>query len=48
MNQFWTRVIIEVSFIVGSILTLYCLYMLWARRSYEKARRSYEKTQKSK
>jgi len=39
MNQIWTRVIVEFSFIVGSILTLYCLYMLWARRSYKKAKK---------
>ena len=35
MKEFWTRLILEITFITGSIMALYCLYILWARRSYK-------------
>jgi len=42
MKDFWTQIILESLFIVGSILTLYCLYLLWARRSYKNAKKPKE------
>jgi len=42
MNDFFIRIILETTFIVGSILTLYCLYLLWARRSYRNAKKHKE------
>jgi len=42
MEEFWIRIIVEATFIFGSILTLYCLYILWARRSYKNTRKPKE------
>jgi hypothetical protein len=37
MTDFWTRMILEFTFIVGSIVFLYSLFLLWGRRSYKNA-----------
>jgi hypothetical protein len=42
MKDFWVRMILEMVFISGSIITLYCLYILWAKRSYKKSKKPYE------
>jgi len=42
MKEFLTRVLLEVLFIIGSILALYCSYLLWAKRSYRKAQKPKE------
>jgi len=39
MEGFFTRVFLEILFIIGSIMTLYCSYLLWARISYKKAQK---------
>jgi len=38
MKEFWTKLVLETIFIIGSIMTLYCLYILWAKKSFKKAR----------
>ncbi len=42
MSDFWTRIVLEIVFITGSIITLYCLYILWAKRSYRNSKKPYE------
>jgi len=42
MKEFWTKLILETTFIMGSILTLYCLFILWAKRSYRKTKKPKE------
>jgi len=42
MTEFWTKLILEATFIIGSIITLYCLFILWARRSYKNTRKPKE------
>jgi len=42
MNDFWTRIVLEVVFISGSIISLYCLYILWAKKSYRNSKKPYE------
>jgi len=37
MNDIWVRIIREIIFIVGSIIFLYSLWLLWGKRSFEKA-----------
>jgi len=42
MEEFWTKIIVEATFIVGSIMTLYCLYILWAKHSYKNTKKPEE------
>tara|TARA_Y100001970_G_C14213313_1_gene848189 strand:+ start:2262 stop:2390 length:129 start_codon:yes stop_codon:yes gene_type:complete len=42
MEEFWTKIIVEATFIFGSILTLYCLYILWAKQSYKNTKKPEE------
>jgi len=39
MEEFFTRIFFELLFIIGSILTLYCSYLLWARISYRNSKK---------
>jgi len=40
MNELIKRIIIEAIFIFGSIIFLYCSYILWAKRSYRNANKT--------
>jgi hypothetical protein len=40
MNELIKRIILESVFIFGSIIFLYCLYILWAKRSYKNANKT--------
>jgi hypothetical protein len=39
MENFWTWLVLNGLFIFGSILFLYSLFLLWAKRSYEKGKK---------
>jgi|TARA_Y100000817_G_C16553032_1_gene409643 hypothetical protein len=42
IEELWTRIILESFFILGSIITLYCLFILWARVSYRNSKKPEE------